>query len=141
MGWPRNNNPKAKNSRIHKLKGIKNVFGTKGTKGITLADIDVDSIERYVDFLKCHNDQFLQKCFDGASTCSLSFSDSLGVSEIGEGKTRSDDSSTATTSKRRLSGEEVEAWLEEKSELQTPLMNYLDDVLSSYDVSKEKKLT
>ena len=131
--------PKAKNSRIHKLRGIKKVFGTKGTKGITLADIDSDAIERYVAFLKRYDDQLLQKCFDGSSICVLPFSDSLEVNEFGAAKTRTDDSSTATTSKRSLSGGEVEAWLEEKSELQTPLMNYLDNILSSYDVSKEEK--
>lgn len=131
--------PKAKSSRIHKLRGIKKVFGTKGTQGITLADIDSDAIERYVAFLKRHDDQFLQKCFDGSSICVLPFSDSLEVNELGAAKIRADDSSTATTSKRSLSGGEVEAWLEEKSELQAPLMNYLENILSSYDVSKEEK--
>lgn len=134
--------PKAKNSKIHKLRGIKKVFGTKGTKGITLADINSDAIERYVEFLKRHDGQFLQNCFDGASVCLLSFSDSLGVRDVGTGETKSgsDDSSvTAKTSTRRPSGEEIEAWLEEKSELQEPLTNYLKNVLSSYNVSKEKK--
>ncbi|MFB2727409.1 hypothetical protein ACE02H_08060 [Shewanella mangrovisoli] len=130
--------PKAKNSRIHKLRGIKKVFGTKGTKGITLTDIDSDAIERYVEFLKRHDGQFLQNCFDGASVCLLSFSDSLGVSDVGTGETKSGSSATAKTSIRRLSGEEIEAWLEEKSELQEPLTNYLENVLSSYNVSKEK---
>lgn len=131
--------PKAKNSRIHKLRGIKKVFGTKGTKGITLTDIDSDAIERYVEFLKRHDGQFLQNCFDGASVCLLSFSDSLGVSDVGTGETKSESSATAKTSIRRLSGEEIEAWLEEKSELQEPLTNYLENVLSNYNVSKEKE--
>lgn len=130
---------KVKNSKIHKLKGIKKVFGTKGTNGIALADIDSDAIERFVEFLKRHSDYFSTKCFDGCSSCYLSFGD-LHDSLHADAKVEADAAQAAKFASRRLSGEEIVAWLEEKSELQEPLTNYLKNVLSSYEVSRRKKL-
>lgn len=121
---------KALKSKLHQLKGVKKVFGT--VKGIELGDIDSATIQRYSEFLHQHkNSSLLQRSFGGNSICVFSF-DSLP-----EGNTTSSPKSVV----RKPSEGEIEAWLNEVTIMQEPLVKYLKQQhdIDEYKVSSQNK--
>ncbi|MEN3158870.1 hypothetical protein ABC502_10850 [Alkalimonas sp. NCh-2] len=121
---------KALKSKIHKLDGVENVFGT--VKGIELGDIDSSAIERYFEFLQRHEGStLLQRYFDGNSICDLSFM------RLPEGNAASSPKSVV----RKPNEGEIEAWLNEVTILQEPLVKYLKQqhAIDEYEVSSEQK--
>lgn len=125
------NRSEALESKIYKLKGVKKVFGTM--KGIELGKINSVTKKRYLEFLQKHkNEPLLLQSFNGNSICEISF-ESLSQKSI---------SSTPKSVIRKPTELEIEAWLNEITIIQKPLVSYLkkSEILHGYQVKDEEPL-
>lgn len=125
--------PKALASKIYQLKGIKKVFGT--LKGVELGEIDSEALERYLEFLNKHrNNDLLLRGFNGNSISDLSFNKAVLLDSLPKQKPKS--------VLRKPSPDEIEAWLDEMTKIQKPLLDYLNKqkFSKSYQIVEEAQL-
>ncbi|MCK7628768.1 hypothetical protein MZ018_14380 [Shewanella sp. JNE10-2] len=110
---------KVEKSEIYQLDGIEDVFGTM--KGIALDKIDSKAIDRYRSFLKAHkHSKLIIERFSGSCITRLTFDD-----EALDTEGHNHGGSSRRSVLRKISGDDVVAWLDEQSLIQEPLIAYL----------------